>query len=123
MRLPSIQKKDTPAPDERKERRYPLSLKVTYRSFDRFFTEYTANISKGGMFIRTETPHEIGSSIDLLLYVSGLDEPIKITGEVVHRDFFSPGKEDTGIGVKFISVDKKSRSMLLNFVKSQKYSL
>ena len=123
MRLPSIQKEEIPASDERRERRYPLSLKVTYRSFDRFFTEYTTNISKGGMFIHTKTPHEIGSSIDLRLYVNGLDEPIKITGEVVHRDCFSPNREDAGIGIKFISVDKKSKKMLLNFVKSQKYSL
>jgi type IV pilus assembly protein PilZ len=123
MRLPAIQKEDVPAPDERKERRYPVSLKVTYRSFDRFFTEYTANISKGGMFLRTETPHEIGSPIDLLLYVPGLDEPIRINGEVVHRDCFSPNKEDAGIGVKFISVDKKSRKTLLDFVKAQKYPL
>lgn len=123
MRLPSIQKKDIPTPDERKERRYPLSLKVTYRDFDRFFTEYTANISRGGMFIRTETPHERGSLIDLLLYVSGLDEPIKISGEVVHRDCFNRNMEDAGIGVKFISIDKKSKKMLLNFIKSQKYFL
>ena len=123
MRLPSIQKVEVPAPDERKGRRHPISLKVTYRSFDRFFTEYTANISRGGMFIHTKTPHEVGSTINLLLYVSGLDEPIRITGEVVHRDYFSQKKEDTGIGVKFISIDERSRKILLDFVKSQKYSL
>ena len=123
IRLPSIQKEDIPAPNERKEERYPVSLKVTYRSFERFFNEYTTNISKGGMFIHTKTPHETGSSIDLLIYVTGLDEPIRITGEVVHRDCFSLKKEDAGIGVKFISVDKKSKKMLLNFVKSHKYSL
>jgi len=123
MRLPSIQREDIPAPDERKERRYPVSLKVTYRSFERFFTEYTANISRGGMFIRTDTPHKIGSSIDLLLYVSGLDEPIRINGEVVHWNRFSRTREDAGIGVKFISVDRKSKKMLLDFIKSRKYSL
>jgi hypothetical protein len=65
----------------------------------------------------------MGSPIDLALYVPELEEPIRIRGEVVHRDCFSLNREDAGIGIRFISVDRKSRKMLLDFIKSQKYSL
>ena len=109
------------APKEiRKEERCNFPLKVTYKSFNRFVMEYTKNVSKGGMFIKTKTFYEIGSRLDVLLHVPRLDEPIRITGRVIHNGVF-PGKdEDTGIGIEFIDIDEKSREQLINTLKSKR---
>ena len=75
----------------RKEERCDISLKVTYKSFKRFIVDYTNNVSKGGMFIKTKASHEIGSRLDLLLHVPSLDEPIRIMGRVIHNSFYGEG--------------------------------
>ena len=103
----------------RKEERCDISLKVTYNSFNRFIIDYTNNVSKGGMFIKTKASHEIGSRLDLLLLVPGLDEPIKIMGRVIHNSF-SGKDEDAGIGIEFIDIDEESREILIKSLKAQK---
>lgn len=107
------------APDERADIRCPASLKVTYESVSEFITEYTKNVSRGGMFIATKRPHEIGSQVDLDLHVPGLDTPLKIKGEVVHAKQHNVPDEDAGIGVRFIDIQEESRLALLDFLKSQ----
>jgi len=120
IELSSSLKEEFTSHDKRREERCDASLKVTYRNFKRFKLEYTKNVSRGGMFIKTKSAYEIGSWLDLLLYVPGLDEPIRITGRVRHNSFF-PGKdEDDGIGIEFIGIDEKSREALIQFAKKQK---
>jgi type IV pilus assembly protein PilZ len=104
----------------RKEERCDISLKVTYESFKRFIIDYTKNVSKGGMFIKTKSSHEIGSRLDLLLHVPRLDEPIRLMGRVIHNNSFSDKDKDSGIGVEFIDIDEKSREMLIKSLKVKK---
>ena len=104
----------------RKEERCNASLRVTYKSFNRFIMEYTKNVSKGGMFIKTKSSYDIGSRLDVLLHVPGLDEPLRMMGRVIHNGVF-PGKdEDTGIGIEFIDIDEKSREQLIKTLKSKR---
>jgi Tfp pilus assembly protein PilZ len=73
------------------------------------------------MFIKTSTPHEVGSFIDVTLHVPGLEQPIKIHCKVVHAQFVNAeDDDDRGIGVQFVRIDDESRDNLVDFIKSQK---
>ena len=47
--------------DRRDEPRVPIELKVEYKKLNTFFADYTKNICKGGTFIRTKKPLDIGT--------------------------------------------------------------
>ena len=95
-----------------------ISLKVTYKSFKRFIIDYTNNVSKGRMFIKTKSYYEIGSRLNLLLHVPGLDVPIRIMGRVLSNSFSAEG-EGAGIGIEFVDIDEKSREILIKSLKTQ----
>lgn len=120
IEVSSLKKTEKQLNDGRAHKRCNLSLKVTYQSFDRFISEYTKNVSNGGMFIKTKTHHEPGSKINLFLHVPGLREPMKILVEVVHSNFSDDNDETKGIGIKFIEIDDTSRKILINYINLQK---
>lgn len=119
LQVASLQEVDVPIKNQRTDKRCNVALKVSYQSFDKFITDYTKNVSKGGMFVKTKTPHEKGSKTNLFLHVPGMDEPLKIIAEVVHANLKEPLGEDSGIGVKFIDMDESSRQKLVEFIKSR----
>ncbi len=110
-----------PASEQRTAERCPVTLKVSYRTYDDFIDEYTKNASRRGMFIKTRRPHQTHDVVDLFLHVPGLTEPVHISGEIVHTNTLNARDEDAGIGVKFIDIDEKSRQSLISFIQSQEY--
>jgi len=70
-------------PDDRRgSPREQLTLKVEYDEASELVTDFTENISRGGIFVLTERPHAIGSTVRLILSFPGLLKPIPITGVV-----------------------------------------
>ena len=120
MSIFSVEEVEIPHVNERSDKRCETSLKVNYTNFDNFLTEYTKNVSSGGMFIKTKIQHKIGSDLCLYLHVPGLKEAVKIAAKVVHLNFLNVSDEETGIGVKFIDIDNESRQALIDFIRSQK---
>jgi uncharacterized protein (TIGR02266 family) len=108
-----------PASEQRTAKRCPVALKVSYKSYDNFIDEYTKNVSRRGMFIKTRRPHQTHDVVDLFLHVPGLTEPVHIGGEILHVNMLSASDEDAGIGVKFIDIDEKSRQALIAFIQSR----
>jgi type IV pilus assembly protein PilZ len=104
--------------NERSDSRCEKNLTVTYKSFNTFINEYTKNVSQGGMYIKTQTPFEIGSAIELFLHIPEINDPIRISAEVVHANPSEDNEKDTGIGVKFIEVEESSRQLLITYIKS-----
>ena len=68
--------------DRRDHLRVPIELKVEYKRLNTFFADYTKNICKGGTFIRTKKPLDVGTIFVFQLTVPKLREPIAIRGEV-----------------------------------------
>src|SRR5262249_21370540 len=63
----------TADPDDRRgDGRTPIMLRVDYKRLNSFFADYTKNISKGGTFIRTNKPLEIGTEF---VFVLNMPEP------------------------------------------------
>ncbi len=118
IEINSLKESPVKSKNERADIRCNVSLKVTYQSFNRFIMEYTKNVSRGGMFLKTKTQHKLGTKVELFLHVPGFNEPIKITGEVVHAHFLNVKDEEAGIGIKFLDINETSRHILINFVRS-----
>ena len=96
--------------DERRgEERAPIELKVEYKRLNTFFYDYTKNISKGGTFIKTDRPLEIGTMFRFQLRVPVAADPIELHGEV--RWVIWPGQpppaaaageSEAGMGIRFV---------------------
>lgn len=117
--ISSLKNNELTANNERTDGRLNASLKVSYNSYNEFITEYTKNVSRGGIFINTRRHHEISEIVDLSLIVPGLDNPLNIKGEVIHIKIHNVPDEDAGIGIKFMDIDSESRKALIEYIKSR----
>jgi len=95
--------------ERRQHPRAAIELKVEYKRLNTFFADYTKNISKGGTFIRTKRPLDIGTQFVFRLSVPSLEEPLVLRGEVIWvvregeppPEGVEPGHEP-GMGIRFI---------------------
>jgi type IV pilus assembly protein PilZ len=95
--------------DRRREARAPIELKVEYKRLNTFFYDYTKNISKGGTFIKTEKPLDIGTIFLFKLMLPLQNEPLALRGEVrwVVKEGEPlppqvPAGHEPGMGIKFV---------------------
>src|SRR3954468_3936803 len=68
--------------ERRREARAPIELKVEYKRLNTFFYDYTKNISKGGTFIKTDKPLDIGTVFLFKLQLPAQPAPLALRGEV-----------------------------------------
>ena len=90
--------------DRRSEPRAPIELRVEYKRLNSFFADYTKNISRGGTFIGTDRPLEIGTDFVFKLGVPGLAEPLVLNGKVqwvLMPEEAGEGREP-GMGIGFV---------------------
>ncbi len=85
-----------------------LTINKEFDSFDQFIEEYVTNISQSGVFIKTKTPLEVGTSVDLRFTVIMDDiETIEGVGEVVRVQDDPPG-----MGVVFKELSSYSQNLI-----------
>lgn len=92
------------ADERRGAPRAPIELRVEYKRLNSFFADYTKNISRGGTFIRTDRPLEIGTDFVFKLGIPNLGEPLMLKGKVqwvVTPEDADEGQEP-GMGIGFI---------------------
>ena len=87
--------------EHRTTRRLPIRVQVEYESLENFLLDYTANISIGGMFIRTEKPLASGTRFRLRFRIPGRSKPIETYGEVCWAMGEEEGGGDPGMGISF----------------------
>lgn len=91
-------------PDKRHEERHPITLRVDYKRMNTFFADYAKNISKGGTFIRTNKPLDIGTRFNFVLSIPHQSEQLQLMGEVVWivtEEAATPEKPP-GMGIRFV---------------------
>jgi uncharacterized protein (TIGR02266 family) len=71
----------------------------------------TENLSKGGVFVKTDTPFVVGESICVRLCFSGSLEPLELTGIVTWRREAAPGMPG-GVGVRFDGELARARAVV-----------
>ena len=92
----------TSAPDER------VTINKEFESFDAFIQEYVTNISRTGVFIKSQTPLAIGTRVNLRFTVIMDDiETIEGVGEVVRVE-----KDPPGMGVVFRELSAYSKGLI-----------
>ena len=115
--------------ERRAHPRRQIELKVEYKRLNAFFSDYTRNISKGGTFIRTTKPLDVGTEFVFKLYVPKLEEPLRIRGRVkwvVSEDKLPELREqavreggempEPGMGIRFLYKDDDERQEIEGLV-------
>src|SRR4051812_19280857 len=97
--------------DRRGQDRAAIELKVEYKRLNTFFADYTKNISKGGTFIRTDKPLDIGTEFVFALTIPQLTEPVRLRGRVIWTIPVSKATESSpaGMGIRFQYASENER--------------
>jgi type IV pilus assembly protein PilZ len=93
--------------------RSAIELNVEFKRLNTFFADYTRNISKGGTFIRTARPLDIGTEFVFALSIPQLAEPVRLRGRVIWTTPVEKATEESpaGMGIRFqYSNDQERRS-------------
>src|SRR5262244_2879844 len=97
--------------DRRYNDRQAIVLKVEYKRLNTFFADYTKNISKGGTFIRTDKPLEVGTEFVFALGIPQLGEPLRLRGKVMWIISAERATREApaGMGIRFQYADERER--------------
>lgn len=102
-------------------RRMPLETRVLLK-FDRFsgfISEYSSNISQGGMFIRTLSSEPVGTILDFGFRLGDGYELIHGRGEVVWvREQDESPERPAGMGIRFLDLNLESRELIRMMVEN-----
>jgi uncharacterized protein (TIGR02266 family) len=91
-------------------------LAVRFSSEKEFVLEHAADLSAGGVFIRTDSPPAVGTEVRVRLELPDGGAPLEADGVVVHR-------VDAGAGVRFVNTDTAFElrvESFLDWVRKQK---
>ena len=90
--------------DRRQQARAAIELRVEYKRLNAFFADYTKNISRGGTFICTDRPLEIGTDFVFRLGVPHLSEPLVLKGKVqwIVTPEQATEEQEPGMGIGFV---------------------
>ena len=95
-----------------------IELSVEYKRMNAFFADYTKNISRGGTFIRTDKPLDIGTEFVFKLSVPGLEVPLALKGRVqwlVTAADATP-EQEAGMGIGFVYESEAERAKIAAIV-------
>ena len=97
--------------DRRREFRAPIELRVEYKRLNTFFADYTKNISKGGTFIGTDRPLDVGTEFVFALDLPTLSEPLRLRGRVMWTTTTDEASKanPAGMGIEFQYADAEER--------------
>lgn len=89
--------------ERRRDVRNAIELNVEYKRINTFFSDYTRNISKGGTFIRTSRPLQLGTQFVFALRIPRLDVPLRLKGLVkwVVSPEEASAEQPVGMGIEF----------------------
>src|SRR3954468_12765674 len=103
----------------RDSRRVPLETRVQFK-FDRFsgfLSDFSANVSPGGMFIRTRTPQPLGTVLEFEFRLGDGFELIRGRGEVVWTRAEDEGPaRPAGMGLRFLELSQGSKELIYRIV-------
>jgi type IV pilus assembly protein PilZ len=104
--------------DRRESQRHAITLRVDYKRMNTFFADYAKNISKGGTFIRTSKPLDVGTEFVFVLSIPEQTEHLQLHGEVMWTVDEAQANEErpAGMGIRFRFVDDSERRTLETFV-------
>ncbi len=109
--------------DERREHaRYSVSLQVDYSDGEHFLFSYIENISRMGIFLRSDDPFEIGTEITLRFAPPG-QTAFALEGEVMWVNPVGATGDDLnpGMGVRFTKLSAPEREKVVELIRTIAY--
>jgi type IV pilus assembly protein PilZ len=105
--------------ERRASPRADVVVRVNYQTVDSLFSEFARNINDGGLFVETDSPQPIGTSVELEFKLPGADRPIEVIGNVVRSiDAEQAAPDDVpGMGIEFETLDSDLRQEINEIVK------
>ncbi len=111
--------------DPKEKRKYPRALVralVDYESANTYLYDYSSTLGEGGIFIETEKPLSVGSTLTLRFTLPGIDRVFQIAGNVVwirekgkSQDPDWPKALSSGMGIEFTDLDDADRKILRSY--------
>ena len=100
--------------ERRSSPRAELVVRVNYQTVDSLFSEFARNINDGGIFVETDTPQPIGTSVELEFKLPGAERPIEVIGNVVRSIESDQATPDgaAGMGIEFENLDSDVREQI-----------
>jgi len=107
-----------PAAQTREHPRYEVSIPVDCSTRDAFVSNHVCNISKGGLFLRSETPLPLDTEVSLILRLPGSEQCIRATGRVIWNYDMKKGTTRIvpGTGIRFLDLPPSDRATLESFL-------
>lgn len=108
--------------NRRRHVRFPLSLAVKYGEEEPLlFAEFTLNISKGGVFIKTTSPLPRGAKIKMHFYIPPEEKLLgEFDGKVVAVNLDNP-MYPKGMHVQFTHVSEKDLNRLEDYLEENRH--
>jgi uncharacterized protein (TIGR02266 family) len=112
------------ADNKRRATRLHHEIPVAYRSVGSFLTDWSTNISRGGLFINTRKTLPVGTSVRILVQLPGASFPFQLEGRVTRiTEFDNRANMVPGMGIEFIDVEEGRRRELEEFVARLRHDL
>src|SRR5580692_12334384 len=104
--------------NRRASERHAITLRVDYKRMNTFFADYAKNISKGGTFIRTGKPLDVGTEFVFVLSIPGQPDQLQLKGEVMWTvdEGRATEEQPAGMGIRFRFAEDAERTQLEEFV-------
>ncbi len=102
--------------EKRVHYRSDLILKVQYADEKDFLSDYTENVSEGGIFIATDETFAQGDILDFEVSFPGMFESIRTKGVVKWCRGAREPDEPAGIGVEFLHDEEQPNGPLHNLI-------
>ncbi len=103
--------------ERREHARATLRVTATTTGKSFTFTEFTKDVSVGGIFVETETPIASGTPLDLQFALPDGKEPVNAKGTVVHTVTPETARGKTpGMGIKFVSISAADADRIRKYV-------
>jgi uncharacterized protein (TIGR02266 family) len=115
----SVETEDVLGEERRRFERAEVVVRIEYATVDDLFSEFTHDINEGGVFIETEAPQAIGTTVDLQFYLPGSSDPIKAAGLVV-RVSEDHDSGPIGMAVEFESLPPDARERINGLIRSMR---
>ena len=105
--------------DRRKDERVETTVRV---EFEEEYWGFTKDLSKGGAFILTPDPMELGDEFLLKLFMPDGQEPIEVACKVIWTNRYGMETKDLrrGMGVKFLRLQPEAQKRIEEHIKSHK---
>jgi type IV pilus assembly protein PilZ len=101
-----------------------VDFEVDYAAEDNYMFAYITDISETGIFVRTTTPEEPGTHLNMRFRIDDKSPQIAVEGTVIWVNPFRPGAADNlhpGMGIRFSDLDDELKDRLLELVRRFAY--